>query len=82
MGGWCVVWRNSEGVVMHCAVQSTLGDLGGKACQVTFLNLVEISPLNLIFFHFDFFSQQMGPGKRMDFKCLFQWTLNICIIGR
>ena len=47
MGGWCVVWRNSEGVVMHCAVQSTLGDLGGKACQVTFLNLVEISLLNL-----------------------------------
>ena len=45
-GGLCCL-RNSEGVVMHCAVQSTLGDLGGKACQVTFLNLVEISLLNL-----------------------------------
>ena len=25
---------------MHCAVQSTLVDLGAKACQETFLNLV------------------------------------------
>ena len=39
--GGCVVWRNSEGVVMHCAVQSTLVDLGAKACQEdAFLNLV------------------------------------------
>ena len=67
MGGWCVVWRNSEGVVMHCAVQSTLGDLGGKACQVTFLNLVEISPLNLIFFHFDFFFSTNGTREENGF---------------
>ena len=49
-----VVCRNSEGVVMHCAVQSTLVDLGAKACQDTFFNLVgwKYQRLNLNMYRF------------------------------